>query len=215
MSRNNYATINKVGQHYYSEVSNPLTYCINDTLSQRFLHGGNTGMYGQSSKQCQSFLSDYCAQGWDSVCEIASKNINIIYPNSLPNASIGGVPYMLGAMSAGDMLIRNTASVKYVIALGNCQLKYEPFDPTVADSPMIRYWVSNTGNNSCTPVYGVSTNPEELDSDILMDKILQNPKIALDILINIYNNHKRYDLLTPIKDTKLGRFFSANPQIFK
>lgn len=214
MQRNSYRNINKVGgKAFMSEVSNPLTYCINDTMSQRFLHGSNASIYGQNSRQCQSFLSDYCSQHWDSACEIASKNSRIFYPNDLANANISGRTYNFKGLTSGESLIRNTAAKKYLISLGNCIPKYEPFDPTVANSPMIQFWVSETGTNDCVPLYAV--NAKTIDEDVVMNKILDKPSIALDILINIYNNHKRMNMLEELKNTRIGRFFESNPTIFK
>ena len=213
MQRNAYRNINKLGKNFHSEVSNPLTYCINNTLSQRFLHGGNSDIYGQDSRPCQSFLSDYCAQEWDTACEIASKNSRVFFPNDLSNGNISGRTYGFKGQTSGEVLIRNTAAKKYLISLGNCVPKYEPFDPTVADSPMIQFWVSETGTNDCVPLYAV--NPQTIDDDVVMDKILNKPIIALDILINIYNNHKRMNMLEPLKNTKIGKFFSDNKHLFK
>jgi len=213
MQRNNYRNINQFGKSLYSEVSSPTTYCLNDTLSQRFLHGGNSTIYGQNSQFCQRFWGEYCAQEWDDLCEVASKNTNNTFPNSTTFGNINNRTYNYKGLSSGDMVIRNTAANKYLVAMGDCVPKYEPFDPTVADSPMIKYWVSGSGQNACVPVYDV--NPVDIDNDVVMDKILANPKIALDILINIFNTHKReYGSVDDLKDTKLGRFFAYNPNIF-
>ena len=78
---------------------------------------------------------------------------------------------------------------------------------------MIQFWVSETGTNDCVPLYAV--NPQTIDDDVVMDKILNKPIIALDILINIYNNHKRMNMLEPLKNTKIGKFFSDNKHLFK
>ena len=57
-------------------------------------------------------------------------------------------------------------------------------------------------------------NPKTIDNDIVMDKILAKPQIAIDILINIYNNMKASNMIDDLKNTKLGNYFSSNPQIF-
>jgi len=214
MLRNNYRNINNFGAKVNdSEVISPLTYCINNTVDRMFLHGGNSPGYGQNSKPCQSFLADYCAQNWDDACEYASNNKETYYPNNLVTSNINGFPYNPGKMSAGDILIRNTASEKYLVSMGNCVPKYEPFDPTVANSPMIKYWVKNyEASGDCIPIYSV--NPKTIDNDIVMSKILANPSIALDILINIYNNFKRHNALHELQNTHLGKFFMMNSNVF-
>lgn len=213
MSRYNYRSINNFGKGFHSSVSNPLTYSINDTLSQRFLHGGNSATYGQNSRPAQAFMSEYCSEHWDNACELASKNTNNFYPNNLVYANFNNMPYNFKGMTAGEALLRNTACRKYIVAMGNCVPKFEPFDPLVADSPMISHWVSETGTNNCIPVFGVDA--ETIDNDIVMNKILQKPIIALDVLINIYNTHKRTQTLNELTNTNLGIFFANNPNIFK
>ena len=213
MNRNLYRTISDFGNSLKTESSNPLTYSINDTLNQKFIHGGNSYKYGQSSKPAQIFLGQYCAQGWDGACELASKNTNMYFPNNTENANYNNIPYFFKGLTAGENVIRNTASSKYLVAMGNCAPKFEPFDPLVADSPMIKTWVSGTGQNNCIPVYAV--DPLTIDDDIVMDKIPEKPVIALDILINIYDTYKRLGRMDTLVDTKLGRYFAANPTIFK
>jgi len=214
MKRYNYRNVQTVGSNKYSESENPLTYCINDTLDQRFIHGSNATIYGQNSKMCQAFLGEYCSQQWDGYCDIASQNTNNYYPNNTWDSHLNNIPYNFKGLTSGEAVIRNTAANKYLISMGNCVPKYEPFDYNVANSPMIRYWESATGQNNCVPVYGVDLN--NIDNDTVMDKILERPHIGLDILINIHNNHKRmYGSTQNIKHTKLGNFFSSHPDIFK
>ena len=57
------------------------------------------------------------------------------------------------------------------------------------------------------PEYAV--NPLTIDTDIVMNKILMNPTIATNILINIYNTMKRRGTLSGLKNTKLGNFYNT------
>jgi hypothetical protein len=183
---------------------------MNDTMNQRFLHGGQADTLGQHSRPCQLFMSEYCADKWDTFCEIASRNTNKSYPNNVEGCTESGGVACKG-MSAGDALIHNTASRKYLVKMHNARKKYEPFDPTVPTSPMISYWVSNNCSyaNSGVPEYAV--DPTKIDSDIVMDKILMKPIIAMNILINIYNTMKRNGTLSGLKGTKLGQFYDTHP----
>jgi hypothetical protein len=209
MKRNIYANIKTFGQSKESlEVENPLSYCVNWNADQSFLHGGNSYIYGQYSKPCQSFLSDYCADKWDKFCEVASHNQNISYPNQL-NTNVG----VNVGLTAGEILIRNTASKKYLISMsGNCVQKFQAFDPTVANSPMISYWDSEdyedsgiSGTNSCVPKYAVDA--KTIDNDIVMDKLLEKPSVGMDILLNIFNTMKDNKTLHTLQGTKIGKFF--------
>jgi hypothetical protein len=200
-----YKSISDFGSRDYSPINNPLTYCIGNNMDQRFLHGGNADIYGNGSEQCQLFMADYCASEWDDFCEIESRNNSKSFPAHIQGCidigeSCGG--------TAGESLIANTASRKYLVKMHYAHEKYEPFDPTVANSPMIRYWVSDCGRYA-VPEYAV--DPENIDQDIVMDKILENPKIAMNILINIYNTMKRYGTLSKLRKTKLGQFYNLHP----
>ena len=192
--KNSYKSVSDFGLAEMSITNHPLTYCIGNNMDQRFLHGGNPDLYGSNSRQCQNFMSDYCASGWDNFCETESKNQDrsLISQNH----------------NAGELLIVNTAARKYLIKMHNAVEKHEPFDPTVANSPMIRYWVNDCGGHKRAE-YAV--DPLTIDNDILMDKILQNPKIVFHILVNIYNTMKRHGTLSGLKTTKLGNFYNSHP----
>lgn len=207
-----YKNIQNFANNLISDDTNPAYLCVNDTLSQKFLNGTNPVITGQTSKQCQMYMSDYCSQNFDSICELASQNTNMTYPNELVFGSINGRPYNLKGLTSGEILIRNTACKKYLVAMGNCKPKLIPFDPTVASSPLVMSWDNSSGENNCNPQFMVK--PEDIDNDIVMNKLIQKPTIALDLLINIYNNHKRVGTLNKLDNTNLGKFFNLYPDIF-
>ena len=208
---NDYKSITKFGKMAPSAINNPITYCINDTIDPYFLHGRdylNNG--GQDCAPCQWFLSDYCAQGWDGYCELASKNTQIRFGSVM---NFNDVNHNL-EMTSGEILIRNTAIRKYLIEMKGGKKIFEPFDPTVADSPMVSKWVPD-GNYlgiPMTPVYSV--DPPTIDTDAVMNKILMKPAIAKDVLIGIYKTTKARGQLNQLKNTNLGKFFGLNKHIF-
>ncbi len=155
-------------------------------------------------------MSEYCATKWDNYCEVASQNGNNYYPdNTDTSVAVGGSP-TYQALTAGQILIHDTAARKYLVKMLGGVKKYEQFYPLIADSPMISYWVADEANpGAAVPIYAV--NPSIIDQDPVMDKILQNPVIALDILTNIYNTMKRQGTLTSLRGTKIGNFFSTTP----
>lgn len=204
----NYTSIKNFGSNALSEVNNPLTYCLTTDLDNAFMHGGQANILRRDSRPCQLFLSEYCAQGWDNFCEVASHNQNISFPNGMVRPFGGHPP---PGTTQGDMLIRNTAERKYLVQMINGQEVFEPFDPVVANSPLISSWrpvgcqVGGSGQLTMAPIYAV--NPNTIDGDVVMDKILARPHIAQDILVNIYNNMKRLNTLQNLKGTKLGNFY--------
>jgi hypothetical protein len=155
-------------------------------------------------------LSDYCAQGWDNYCELASKNTDTRYPSVMEL----GERSATSNLTAGEILIRNTAMRKYLYKMIGGRKLFEPFDPTVADSPMISKWIEDeySENTSMRAMYSV--DPSTIDEDIVMDKILMKPDIAKDILINIYKTMKKKGTLHKLHNTKLGKFFKNNYHVF-
>lgn len=198
--------------------SSPLSYCALSGLESGFQHtlGYGTSLLGPNSTQCQRFMSQYCAhnpEGWNGVCEYLSQNTmrylpNAIQPSNGPNGSCLGSG-LGNAVTSGQILIRNTAAEKYLKMMsGNCRADYEPFDPTVASSPLLRSWYSPSGGtNKCIPIYDVDA--KTIDNDVVMNKILSQPWIAMDILTNIYNNRVRTNTLQELQGTKLYQFFQA------
>ena len=215
-----YSSISKFGQMAQpSPVNNPLTYCVNNTLDNKFLHGGTGDMHlisgGQGCENCQLFLSDYCAQGWDGYCEYASQNLDPRYPSSMdiPNCGVTPQGYNKAiCLTQGEVLVRNTASRKYLVKMIQGKEIWQPFDPTVADSPMIRKWVQTDGPLTMTPIYAV--DPNNIDNDEVMNKILQVPRIAVDILANIRMTMTRNGTISQLDNTKLGDFFNRNKEYF-
>lgn len=200
----NYRKIGSMGPKTMSMLDNPLSYCINNTVDSRFNHSGIADtICGQQSRVCQSFLSDYCKEGWDAYCEYASKNTNTIYPNNIDvtqGSSIG--------LTQGDILVYNTASKKYLQYMINGKLQYEPFDPTSAASPRVSFWVPQDGYTiaDLVPVYAI-TDGTNLDSDPVMQKMLEQPSKFYSILVNIYNTMRRDGALPLLKGTRLGNYY--------
>lgn len=218
---NCYASISEFGKNEQSPMSNPLSYCAVSELDSSFTHASNGQNMGPDSGACQTFMAHYCANDWNGICEFQSHDQTKYLPNTMAtcNASHGNgslSPSGLGnSLTKGQILIRNTAAEKYLGSMSsNCKRVYEPFDPTVADSPLIGKWIQNgdsCGNGicnsqgSCVPIYRV--NPKTIDADPVMNKILAQPHIAMDILVNIYNNAVKENTLNSLRGTKLYHLF--------
>ena len=203
----NYINISKFGNVEPNlPVNDPLTYCLVPGFENGFLHGGvGNGFLNSDSKHCQMFMGDYCAKKWDDKCEWASNKTEKFVSNIGPNCNriMNGIP-----LSRGDVLIRNTADRKYLIKMSSdCELKYQPFDPTVSSSPMIGFWSPKCLGGQCIPEYEI--NPKNLDSDEVMNKILTKPYIAMDILISIRKNMKKSKKFESLKGTKLYNYFNS------
>ena len=187
-----------------SPANNPLTYCVfNNELDNLFLHGSSASGLVPSSNECQLFMSDYCAQGWDTFCEAASLSQDARYGNTMDTTAPLG-------LTQGDQLIRNTAARKFRVGtFGNCGQKCKPFNPNVASSVQVCYYECSTeGCGDCVPIYSV--DPETIDKDVVMNKVLDNPYIAQDILLNIFNTMNRTGTFQKLQGTRLAEYFASN-----
>ena len=164
-----YTTINNFGSSVNNNTSNPLSYCAVSGIDSGFMHtlGSGSGLVGPNSTNCQKFMSGYCANKWDGVCEILSEDNSRHYPN-MHNPIIS--KRHIGNLTRGQILIRNTASEKYLkLMSSNCTREYHPFDPITTDTHLISKWVSSHG--TCIPVYDVDLNT--IENDAVMNKILE------------------------------------------
>lgn len=213
---NNYTCISNFGCTPDAAITNPLTYSIDNTVDQKMLHGSSAAtVVGQYSKNSQVYLSNYCAANWDGFCELASRDTVTSYANNVDVLGLGG---SCMGLTQGEMLIYNTARQKYLVDPGNKVLYKEPFDPNVANSPYIYYFKDNDCNaigSMCGMSYGTgcgvkfAVNPNTIDSDPVMVKILCNPKLYTNLLVNIYHTMTQMGTINQLNGTQLGNYFNS------
>jgi len=167
-------------------------------------------MYNQFSPNSQAYMAEYCGNNWDGYCEYLSSNNNISYPNTQNNWLDNNKNCCTERpLTAGENLIKNAAAEKYLVDMIGGEKKYQPYDPTVAASPMYGTWIA-TGPINPIPVYAIA-DPANIDKDVLMDKLLARSYIAPAILLNIFNTMQRNGTLYQLKGTKLGKFYASTP----
>ena len=183
---------------YNDHSINPVFTCMGNTLHDSFMLGATSSVTNSNNEECQSFMSDYCALNWDNRCEALS------HSTSFASNSASILPS--NNSKIGEILVFNTATKKYLSNPNQIRWSYTPFNPVVADSPLVRKFISGS------PKLQVDSN---IDNDVLMDKILLNPEKYLSILQNIYQTMKNNNTLDSIlENTKLGLFFRMNSDIF-
>jgi hypothetical protein len=191
--------------------NDPLTFCIGSNASQAFNHGSNAAIYGQNSPECQVYMSQRCAKNWDGVCEYAaSHKANEEYATRAD--TMGQGMKSLIDLTPGEVLLRNTAMEKYRVGMqmgSNCELKTEQFNPINPSSPYMSYYVGN----GCVPEYAV--DPLTIDMDPVMNKLLDRPKIAMQLLLNIKNTMRRNGTLGNLIGTRLGTFYGLGPPLIR
>jgi len=205
---------------------NPLYYCTLDAMDSQFLHGAPGKRFGRYNKHCSEFLSARCANQWDELCEAISQDKETRYPNeAAPLASTFVDAPKPPCLPYGQQMLRDAAMKRFRAETKNCNVKCELFDPTVPNSPMICYETKESCTaglvpeeqcmGSCSGQYGecrtiFKISPEQaknLDSDPVMNKILNKPEIAMDLLEQIYLNMHAEGTLGLIRDTRLARFY--------
>lgn len=211
-------------QNDYS--ANPLLYCLPDSLNSQFLHGTQGRTFGKYNRACSEYMAARCAVEWDDICEQASTNLNKSYPDM--TLSVSGEQDM--GLTAGEILIRDTAYKKYKVQSRDCNLQCVPFDPTVTNSPVICYespypsnalgWSSgdqpdgcSTGveGGGCFSAYGLTPDQiQNIDYDPVMNKLINNPKVAPNLLANIHTNMRDSKTLSYLKGTRLGALYALN-----
>lgn len=200
----NYTQILDFGEN--SQINNPLTYCTRINMNHKFLHGSSSNNYGQYSVHCNNFMSDYCAEKWDSFCETASRD------NKKDGCNL---------LTEGEKLIKESAEKKYTKNIKGFKKIQKPFDPNVASSPLINYWVLKKDNSRLYDenvdydkvIYHININT--IDSDKLLNKLINKPYIAPKVIIGLYKSLKESNNLEKISGTKLGKFYKKNFEVFK
>ncbi len=151
-------------------------------LDDSFLHGNTFGPMGRESRR---LMVSRCSQNWDGMCENFKRPWIHDY---LINQYDGTI-----ADSEG-MLIKDAAMMRFCEPIG-CNSTRQLVDPTTVNSPS--YTVYNTPcQRQCM------VDPSTIDSDKLMNKVLENPIDNLTLIKNICNTHR--NLKIPLTGTKIN-----------
>lgn len=184
-----------------NSVEDPINMCLFSDVNKSLTSGVLGYRYGPSNENCQLLMADRCAKRWDGVCDIAAMNKDAVYPN---NATIRGNAManpaeITGGSTVGNQLLHNAAQRRFCV-FNNCSIQEFPFDPTNLSSPTVTR--INRSQYGCMP--SCSVDPATIDSDVLMNKCLDNPTAAYDTLVNICQTHAQTG--KSLKGTRIGAF---------
>jgi hypothetical protein len=184
------------------------------------LNGPTGKQNGKYSKHCSQFLSNRCAVEWDEVCEAVSKDLNTFYPNEAQQL---GTKSRVSKLTYGDKIVRDSAFKRFKSNVFNCNLKCVPFDPVVANSPLVCYETpsanaigpsrstlhfGDVSNGTCISEYEITAEQaKQLNEDSIMNKLLRNQWIAPDLLEKIRQTMERKGTLSILKGTYLGTYY--------
>lgn len=205
-----------------TDPSNPLSYCLLPTAGTNFLHGpsGSSDLLSRTwSRSCQNFMSQYCAfpqegdtQPWNGFCDAFSAlNTDTYWPNT---AAIDVVTmnmiytHMKFKPTQGDQILHNAAERRF-LQFSGVETHLEPFDPTVASSPLVTHY-SQLPCGYQPRIQNIDMRT--IDHDRLMQKVLDNPVPVLDVLTRIYVAWRMGDL--PLTGTRLEAFLKFKCEKF-
>lgn len=195
MTTSNYRTLQNFGCDSDFPTTNPYELSLYQTVNKSFNNGVLAYNYNPTNAYSQEFMAQTCAQNWNQVCEEAAKDTNPAF-NSISKFS----QYYGQSTTVKDVTVRNTAVEKFC-DLGNCYSKVVHLNPVDSTSPLIKVY-----QGQCVPI--CSVDEKTMDTDPVMEKLLQDPMKYRDILLNIYYTKKREtgeDLR--FSKTRLGEFY--------
>lgn len=218
----NYQTFYEFGKEINEQVespfnaSNPLTYCLTPTLGSQFMHGSTSSrlLYDTNNHACSSYMSQKCAEKWDGFCEAYQLlNVDTYWPNDAP-IDARAFTFAQGFLrnnrpTVGQVLVRNSVNIRF-LEYPKLFYSQEPFDPNVANSPLIkRYSNYNTGPSIIKPINNIDKNEH-----ILL--MLKNPKVCFDVLARLYLGFARGEKNTRnFHNTILHEYFVENKTMFE
>lgn len=225
---NGYVLLPEYGQSFMrgqssnpANVANPLSYCIIPDYSTFFEHGPTLSslLNKTSCFACQNFMAEYGSHHWDVFCETALQiNRETQFAN---NAMLGNSQcntlcnqYFGYKPTVGEMVLRN-ASERRFLHWKQLRSRYEPFDYTVSDSPLVAVYPIG---ELCLgrPSFRFLSNAAKVQEDLLVGKMLQYPITCFDVLLRIYEGVYLYaDPDIDIKNTSLHTFFETNHPLFQ
>ena len=200
-----------------TNAANPLTYCITPSLNSQFFHGSSSSnqLYSTMNTSCTNFMAQRCSTQWDDYCDAYLQiNTDNYWPNM---AVIDRLAYQNANQffqirpTVGQNLLRNACYYKY-IDTSDLSSSIEPFDPTVANSPLIKIFQEYVSRYS-TVIH--LSDPEEIRKDTLIPKMLSHYPICMDVIGRIYLAFLRKEKGVHIENTPFQSFFQQHEKLLQ
>lgn len=188
--------------------TNPVANSIYRDIDSFFDEGSLAHTFGPATESSQLYMAEKCSKEWDGACELLSRNNDTSKPN------VGLVESQLfrhnepGTMSIGDYLVLNTGTRRFC-TFDTCSIDESLYNVNDPSSPFVKK-IGSSDTKECVPVCLPPPNP---DSDIVLNKILNQPHKYIDLLVNMYHNcRKNRDAY---KNTRIGNIFNLFDIYFK
>lgn len=206
-----YVQISKFGKLNPVLTVDPVASSIYKDPDSSFDEGELSVLYGPRTRNSQLYMAERCSKNWDGACEYLSRNMDDTSTNAakIPSA-LFPTNYIPGKQTIGDILVENSA-VRRFCDLSSCSIQAEPYDPTNPNS----VWVKSYGCCGYEPCLPVCMPPDNPDSDILLNKVLDKPDLHIDLLVNMYKNVMKNNLRPKYVNTRIGNIFNIFDVYFK
>lgn len=221
MSYTNYTDMEPIIEQNEASV---LSYSLLSPLDAAFVHGRPGISMGRYSQQAQEYNSSRCANNWDQACEILSLDTKNQFPNMVSGSNVDLITGShVRGLTSGEQLVRNTAFKKYRVQVNNCNLLLAPYNPMTPNAQLYSQqstidagmrnprWSASYGSvpsGTCSSYYSLE-NIQNLDSDPVLNKLIQMPYIAQDLLIRIYYQMQKTGKLGMLRGSNIGKFYQT------
>lgn len=201
-----------------------LSYSLLSPLDAAFQHGRPGISFGRYSAEAQEYMSSRCADNWDNVCEVMSLDTYNRYPNMVSGSNEDLITgSRVRYLTSGEQLIRNTAFKKYRVQVNNCNLLGSAYNPMAPNAqlfyqqstqtagmrnPRYSFVMGDIEQGTCQSYYSFERQ-QNLDQDPVLNKLMQFPYIAQDLLIRIYYTMQKNGQLPMLRGTNIGRFYNT------
>jgi len=200
LNRSPYVPLRNFGKALSPDLrTDPIGWSIYRDVDSMFDEGSMSHAYGPASETSQNYMAEHCSKNWDGACELLSRNTDTTKPN------VGLVESPLfrqnepGTMSIGDYLVLNSATRRFC-NFDSCSITEQIYNPNDPTSPLVKK-IEGRVARPCLPVCSVPQNP---DTDIVLNKVLQQPHKYLDLLVNMYRHCRNRN---EIRDSRVEQVF--------
>jgi hypothetical protein len=162
--------------------TDPVELSIYNDPDTYFLMGPTAYLFGPQTEPSQLYMAQKCSKNWDGSCEYLSRNIE---PTKENKATLSSKVFKCEPnITIGDTLIDNAAQRRYAVDIGKkCVPNYKKYNPLDPTSPDVVTYECGLNNIVCLP-----PPASMVDSDVLMNKLLDAPEKHVSILKNFYIN---------------------------
>lgn len=200
--------------------ANPLTYSVIPSFNTIFLHGatGDSALLNRVyAPNCQAFMAEYGSlrPGDDFVRAYMAMNQDTYWPNTavIDRMSMATCYESFNVHpNLGEMMMHNACERRF-LEWPSVSYYFQPFDPTVANSPMVKFY-AQPGVTGRPVIRNLSSRVQMLN-DWWIQQMIERPLPVLDIWVRFYVAWKRGEWKGIIESTPMEAFLMEKSNRFQ